>query len=44
MSLLQCNIFELSTCLPVKHDCNLVPVKPAFEKDLLEDADGAGIQ
>ena len=35
-SLLQCNIFKLSTCFPVKHDRNLVAVKPALEKDLLE--------
>ena len=44
MSLLQCNIFKLSTCLLVKHDRNLVAVKPALEKDLSEDADAAGIQ
>ena len=43
-SLLQCNIFKLSTCLPVKRVRNLVVVKPALEKDLLEDADVAGIQ
>ena len=44
MSLLWCNIFKLSTCLPVKRDHNLVAVKPALEKDLLEDADVAGMQ
>ena len=44
MNLLQCNIFKLSTCLPVKRDCNLVAVKPALKKDLSEDADAAGIQ
>ena len=41
-SLLQCNIFKLSTCLPVKCDCNVVAVK--LEKDLSEDVNVAGIQ
>ena len=41
---MQCITLSASNCSPLRCILNLLTVKPALEKHLLEEADGAGMQ